>query len=269
MRRKITFLYLISILLLASSGTPETVNDSGPTVQSVATDIYRQFLADHKVLTSSESPETETINRISTRVIDAVKNYYTSAKASKELQGFNWEVHLIQQTKIDAWCLPGGKIAVYSSLLPLTQSDASMAVILAHEIAHVFLKHGDARMKQYLKEFLGGKDLAGSLSAKPAETKDFYRMAFGNGDYIGVIRGFSSKDEMEADELAVIFCAMAGYKPEEAIVFWERMTSLRWTGHTPELLSTHPIDDKRIPKLRETIDEIGRIYYKPVLKNGQ
>lgn len=245
----------------------ESGNDSGATVQSVAADIYRQFLSDRKVLTQVESPEVETVNRISKRVIEAVKNYYTSKKASKELQGFNWEVNLIQQTKVDAWCLPGGKIAVYSSLLPLTQSDASLAVILSHEIAHVFLKHGDVRMKQYLKEFLGGKDLNASLSAKPVETKDFYRMAFGNGDYIGVIRGFSAKDEVEADELAVIFCAMAGYKPEEAIVFWERMISLRWKGKTPELLSTHPIDDQRIPKLRETIDEIGREYYKPIIKN--
>jgi predicted Zn-dependent protease len=194
-------------------------------------------------------------------LITAVKNYYKNGKKSRELEGFHWECHLIQEKKEDAWCLPGGKMAVYSSLLGLTQSDAALAVVLAHEIAHVLLQHGDARMKSYLRDFLYEKNLKSALSAKKRETLDFFRMAYGNGDYVGVIRGFSPKDEQEADELGAIFCGLAGYHPKEAIVFWERMKSLNGTSRQPLLTSTHPIDPERIPKLRLVMDQIVRTYY--------
>jgi predicted Zn-dependent protease len=273
MRKEIFFLCLLIIQLLTTSHTNNVLkpgalfpqNDS--VIQSISASIYQQYIASHKILTLQENPEVETVNRVSNLLISAVKKYYASKKAEKQLEGFNWEIYLFADTKEDAWCLPGGKMAVYSSLLPLTQSDASLAVVLAHSMAHVLLKHGDVRMKQYLKEFLGAKDLTAALSKKPAETKEFYKIAYGNGDYVGVIRGFNSGDEMEADQLAAIFCSLAGFKPQEAIVFWERMSHLRFTSRTPSLLSTHPVDGKRVPRLRETLDDIARNYYKPISKN--
>jgi predicted Zn-dependent protease len=266
MRRKTKYPYLLCACLLVSY-TASAQRNEGTIEQSVSADIYRQFISEHKMLTPAESPEVETLSRISGRIIQAVTSYYSSKKEAKELQGFIWEAHLFEQSKADAWCLPGGKIAVYAPIFPLTQSDGSLAVILCHEIAHIFLKHGDARMKQYLKEYLGVKDFSSALSSKPIETRDFFRMAFGNGDYVGVIRGFSSEDEMAADKLGAVYCALAGYKPEEAIVFWERMAKLKWTGHTPELLSTHPVDEKRIAGMREIMDDISLKYYKPIIKN--
>jgi predicted Zn-dependent protease len=272
MRRKVFFLCFLVIHFFGEARIGDPVNadsffiENNP-IQSIAAIIYREYLSSHKILTAAETPELETVNRISNRVITAVKNYYGEKKAAKELDGFRWEVSFIQEKKADAWCLPGGKIAVYSPLLPITQSDASLAIVIAHEIAHVMLKHGDIRMKQYLKEFLGQKNISSALSAKPVETKDFYRMAYGNGDYVGVIRGFSAENEREADYLGAIFSAMAGYKPAEAIVFLERMTGFRNTGRTPEFMLTHPIDEKRVPNLKEVVDEISRNYYKPISKN--
>lgn len=233
---------------------------------STASQIYNEFKTAHPVVDSSRQIEAETVQRVSNRLIKAVTDYYTQKRAAKELASFQWETQLFQLKKVDAWCLPGGKIAVYDALIRVTQSDGSLAAVLAHEIAHVLLKHGDDRLKHILKEFLGGKELQAALTAKPAETKDFYRMAYGNGDYVGVIRGFSAADEREADKLGAIFCGLAGYKPEEALVFWERMLYLRGTGRQPELLSTHPIDDARLPYLRGIIEEITQKYYTPSKK---
>lgn len=254
--------------MVTGSETASAPVQKGDTaVLAISAAIYREFSITYPVIEASQSLEVETVNRVSSRLIKALTDYYTQRKKRKELEGFQWEIHLFRQKKEDAWCLPGGKMAVYDALIPLTQSDGSLAVVLAHEMAHVLLKHGDTRMKKILKEFLGGKTLAAALSGKPAETKDFFRMAYGNGDYVGVIHGFSAADEREADELGAIFCGLAGYKPEEALVFWERMLHLRGTGRQPELLSTHPVDDDRIPRLRKNIDEITRVYYKPIKKN--
>ncbi len=249
------------------SPTPSFQSDKNGLVITLAADIYRQFITEHTLLTEAVNPDAETVKRISNRVIAAVTRYYTKQKATKELTGFAWEINFFQNSKVDAWCLPGGKIAVYSALLPVTQSDGSLAVVISHEIAHIFLQHGDARMKQYLKEFLQIKDLKTALAANPKETKDFYRMAYGNGDYFGVIRGFSVADEMEADALGSIFCALAGYHPGDAIVFWQRMDKLRGTGRQPELLSTHPVEEKRLAHLKEIIDQIEKDYYTPINKN--
>lgn len=234
--------------------------------QLLGMEIYRQFLSDNKILTAVENPETETVNRVGNRVIDAVKKYYAEKKAGKELAGFQWELGFFASTKADAWCLPGGKIAVYAPLLSITQSDASFAVIISHTIAHVLLKHGDRRMKQYLREFLAKKDLATALSAKPRETRDFFRMAYGNGDYVGVIQGFGAEDEAAADALGAIFCARAGYHPAEALVFWERMAKLNGTGRQPALVSTHPVDEKRIARLAVIMDDVVREHYQPIGK---
>lgn len=235
-------------------------------IQTTAFDIYRQYLATHKILTAREDSERIVVDTICYRVINAVKDHYKAKGATKELEGFLWEVNYIREKKADAWCFPGGKMAVYSSLLPVTQSHAALAVVISHEIAHVVLKHGDARMKQYLKQYLDKKDLATALTSNPVETKDFYRMAYVNGDYVGVIRGFDSKDEMEADELGAIFCAKAGYRPQEALVFLERMVWFKNTGRTPEFMLSHPVDEKRIPRLKEIVDDIARDYYKPISK---
>ncbi len=234
--------------------------------KKLAADIYLHFISSQKKITTKENPEVEMVNRVSANVTSAVTNYYRSKKSIKELDGIDWEINMLQDPKEDAWCLPGGKMIVFTSLLPVTQSEASLAVMLTHNIAHLLLQHGDKRMKQFLKDYLGGKSLAESYSAKPEETKDFFKMAYGNGEYYGVIQGYPLNDEMEADNLAAIFCAMAGYNPKESIVFWERMKYFKFKGRYPHLLNTHRFDSNRIANLKEIMDDIIKKYFNPIIK---
>lgn len=251
--------FLFSTVTAAAQAVPNDAMRTG-------IDIYSRFLSDHPPLSIKDNIETETVNRVAGLLIESVKKLYGSGKKSRELEGYQWEAHLFAVGKADAWCLPGGKMAVYAPMLPVTQSEASLAVVMAHSMAHVLLKHGDARMRQYLKEFLDKKDLPTALAAKPRETRDFYRMAYGNGDYVGVIQGFNLQDEMAADELAAVLCAGAGYHPAEALVFLERMYKLEGTGRQPEWSGTHPVSEKRINRLRDIMDGLVQQYYKPIIK---
>lgn len=253
------------VLLSVIAGYAQQKDDKTSVTLSVASEIYRSYLGSHTILTQAANPNTEAVNRIANRVIDGLKKYRKTKNEQETLAGFSWEINFIAETKQDAWCLPGGRIAVYAALLPLTQSDASLAVVLSHELAHILLQHGDARMKNYLKTYLSAKDLSSALAANRRETLDFFRMAYGTGDYVGVIRGFEPSDEYAADELGAIIMAFAGYNPEEAIVFWERMRRLSGTSTQPILVSTHPVTEKRLSKLEEIMDHIVSKYYHPSL----
>jgi predicted Zn-dependent protease len=232
----------------------------------LSAEIYLQLISSHTKVTIAENPEVEMVNQVSTKITDAVSSYYRSKKSIKELDGLDWKINMVKEPKEDAWCLPGGKMVVFTSLLPVTQSEASLVVILSHNIAHLLLQHGDKRMKQFLKDYLGGKELLETFTDKPSETKDFFRMAYGNGEYYGVIKGYTLSQEMDADQLGAIFCAMAGYDPKESIVFWERMKFYKNTGRNPHLLNTHTFDVSRIDRLKEIMDEISKKYFNPIIK---
>ncbi len=246
--------------VFSQAGTPDPVH-------KLSDEVYRQFLKENKIFLSGENPEVETLNRVSSRLLAAIQKFYGEKKQLKILNGYQWEFNLVNSKKADTWCLPGGKIAVYSSLLPVAQSDASLAVAMAHVIAHVLLKHGDKRMQGYLKEFLDKKDLASALSAKPGETKDFFCMANGNSEYVGVVRGFNEMDETDADALGIILCAKAGYHAAEALVFWKRMFRVNGTGIQPELTGTHPVTEQRLTKMENMVDAIEKEYFTPINKN--
>lgn len=267
MRRISVFICLLIIFPFAGSPLPETAIMRGmlqtqnkPGIPSITGEIFRKFLNSHKVLTVKDNEDVIMVNRVSTQLFNAVKKYSQTKKSFNELNGNSWEIHLVQEEKADAWCLPGGKMVVYSSLLPVTQNGASLTVLLSHELAHIFLKHGEARMKQYLKDYLDCKDLETAIASKPDETKDFLKMAFGTGNHVGMFRGFSEDDEIEADKLGLIFYALAGYHPSTAIVFWERMYKLKGTARQPELVSTHPVNEKRMIHLEEIVDDITKKY---------
>jgi len=238
------------------------------TVQSIAADQYKLFLSTHTVIDSSGDKDFAMVQRVGDRVVTAAKTYYKPQKAvSAELKSYVWETRLIGKKEVNAWCMPGGKMAVYSGLLAVTQSEASLAVLLAHDIAHLLLKHGNERMKEYLKEKLGGKPLAESLSSRPADTNDMFAAAYGMGTNAGIWVPFSNEQELEADRLGLIFCALAGYNPRESLVFWGRMARLSNSAQEPELLSTHLINDTRITQIEDIMDETVKNYYKPIIKN--
>ena len=183
---------------------------------------------------------------------------------SSLLEGYKWEYNLVESKDVNAWCMPGGKIVIYTGLLPVTQNEAALAIVMGHEVSHAILQHGNERMSQGLVQQLGGVALSVALANKPAATQQLFQTAYGVGSQVGVMLPFSRKDELEADEYGLYWAAMAGYNPQEAIPLWQRMAS-SGGQKPPEFLSTHPDDGHRIEKLQEHMPQALQ-YYKPVSK---
>jgi predicted Zn-dependent protease len=232
-------------------------------VQSMAFGQYKEFISANKVITPSTSRDAEMVKRTGTRLINAITSYYTEKGMSKELEGYNWEINLVNDKQANAWCMPGGKIVVYSGLLPLTRNEDALAIVMGHEITHALAKHGNERMSQGLLQQMGGVALAAALSNKPAETQNLFMTAYGVGSNVGVMLPFSRKNEFEADKFGLMFAALAGYNPREAIPFWQRMADASSGNKPPEFLSTHPSDESRIERLQSIMDETVKNYYRP------
>lgn len=232
-------------------------------LQSMASQQYQQFLSENKVVSASASKDAEMVRRVGQRLANAINQYYSQQGLSKELEGYKWEYNLVDSKEVNAWCMPGGKIVVYTGLLPVTQNEAALAAVVGHEIAHALAKHGNERMSQQAVQQLGGVALQTAVANKSAAAQNLLISAYGIGSNVGALLPFSRKQELEADRYGLIFSAMAGYNPQEAIALWERMKAASGGSKPPEILSTHPAEDTRIEKLREMMPEALK-YYKPV-----
>ncbi len=220
---------------------------------------YSKVLAQNPPLSTNDS-RTQMVKNCGTRIQKAVEKYYADKGLSNDLKGFTWEFNLIDDPTINAWCMPGGKVVFYTGILPLTQDEEGMAVVMGHEIAHAIARHGNQRMSQGLLIQFGGAALSIALSQKPALTQQLFLQAFGAGSTLGML-SYSRKHETEADKMGLIFSAMAGYNPEAAVPFWQRMASAGGQK-PPELLSTHPSDETRIKTLKAFMPEAKK-YYRP------
>ncbi len=259
------FLLAGSLLLAAGCTTvPITgrrqlslVSDSE--MNSLAMTQYKQTLGTSKL--STNSADVAMVRRVGQRIANAVEQYFRQQGQSNQLEGYQWEFNLIDDPKtVNAWCMPGGKVAVYSGILPLTRDETGLAVVLGHEISHAVAKHGAERMSDQLAAQLGGTALSTALSQNPTTTTNLFQEAVGVGTQ-GLLLKFSRRQESEADHLGLIFMAMAGYNPEAAIPFWERMAA-QSQNNTPEFLSDHPADATRIADIQRLLPEAMK-YYKP------
>ncbi len=232
-------------------------------LQGMATQQYQQFLSSNKVVASSTSKDAEMVVRVGQRITKAVVDYYTSKGLAKELESFKWEYNLVDDKTVNAWCMPGGKIVVYTGILPITRNEAALAAIMGHEVSHAIFYHGNERMSQGLTQQLGGVALSVALANKPAATQNLFMAAYGLGSQVGVMLPFSRKHELEADRWGLIWTAMAGYNPQEAIGLWERMEAASSGQKPPEFLSTHPAEGRRIEQLQKYMPEAMK-YYKPI-----
>ena len=232
-------------------------------IQSMASQEYTSFLTQNKVVNSNTSKDAEMVRRIGQRISTSVTKYYNEKGLGAELAGYKWEYNLVDSKEANAWCMPGGKIVVYTGLLPITQNEAALAVVMGHEIAHALAKHGNERMSQGMVQQLGGIALSVAMANKPAETQNLFMTAYGLGSNVGVILPFSRSNELEADKYGLIFSAMAGYNPQEAIALWKRMAAASGGNRPPEFVSTHPAEETRIKKLEQMMPEALK-YYKPV-----
>ncbi len=201
------------------------------------------------------------VTRVGTRIQHAVETYMQQNNMSKEIKSFKWEYNTIDDNTVNAWCMPGGKVVVYTGLLPISQTEEGLAIVMGHEIAHAIARHGNERMSQGLLVNLGGMVLQEALKEKKEQTQLIFLGLYMVGSNLAFSLPNSRMQESEADKLGLIFAAMAGYDPGEAVPFWQRMAALN-KAKVPEFLSTHPSDETRIKKLTALIPEIKAQYYK-------
>jgi predicted Zn-dependent protease len=259
----ISILIMIFFLLVSCSTVPVTGRKQlnlipSPTVLSMSFQQYNEFLKTNKLSTNKE--QTQLVTRVGRRIQGAVEQYFAKKDMSHELHNYEWEFNLVESSEVNAWCMPGGKVVVYTGILPITRDEAGLAVVMGHEIAHAIARHGNERMSQALLSQMGGMALLIALEEQPDKTKQLWMAAFGIGAQIGVMLPYSRLHENEADHLGLIFMAMAGYDPHVAIEFWERMAQMKGGKAPPEFVSTHPSDETRIRKIRESMPEVMQYY---------
>lgn len=220
---------------------------------------YAEFMAAHEK--SDDAVNSAMVQEVGKNISNAVHEFLKSKGKLSLLDGYQWEYNLVEDPTPNAWCMPGGKIVFYTGILPFTQDAAGLAVVMGHEVAHAVARHGNERMSQQVVLQYGSQFLSTFIKDKPEETQVLYQQAYGLGAQYGVMLPYSRTHETEADKIGLIFMAMAGYNPQTAIAFWERMS--KSGGEKPmEILSTHPSDDTRIQTLKEFMPEAMKYYKK-------
>lgn len=263
---KITFYLLILLTMVAACKTvPVTGRKQlnlvpNAMIQQMAFSQYDSFIKTSTTLPSYDQ-RAQMVTRVGTRIQQAVEAYMQQNNMGKETKNFKWEYNTINEDIINAWCMPGGKVVVYTGLLPVTQNETALAVVMGHEIAHAIARHGNERMSEGLLINLGGMVLEEALKEKKQETQLLFLALYTIGSNLALALPNSRMQETEADKLGLIFMSMAGYDPDEAIGFWQRMAAVN-QNKMPEFLSTHPSDKTRIKKLTEIIPDIKQKYYK-------
>ena len=219
---------------------------------------YGEFLQQNKL--SSNKSDVDMVKRVGVRIEHAVENYFAQKNLSKELEGYAWEFNVVESPEVNAWCMPGGKVVVYTGIIPVAKDETGLAVVMGHEIAHAIAQHGGERMSQGLLQQLGGVALSVALKNEPETTQNIFMTAYGVGTTLGVMLPFSRTQESEADHLGLIFMAMAGYNPNAAVDFWTRMAAKSGGGSPPEWLSTHPSNETRIADIKKFLPEAMQYY---------
>ncbi len=224
---------------------------------SMSFDQYNQFLKEHQE--SNNVQQVEMVKRVGSKIASAVEDYLKQNNLASEIKNYKWEYHLVVDSEANAWCMPGGKIVVYTGILPITQNENGLAVVLGHEISHAVAHHGDERMSQALVTQLGGIALSEALKTKPQLTQQIFLAAYDVGTQVGILLPYSRTQESEADHLGLIFMAMAGYNPQGALDFWQRMQQMN-PNSVPEFLSDHPANQTRINDIKTEMPEAMKYY---------
>lgn len=249
--------FLFSCTTVPITGRKQLSLISDSSMLSMSFQQYDEFLKSNKL--SSNQAQTQMVERVGDRLKKAVEQYFVRNNMAQELKNYAWEFNLVENSEENAWCMPGGKVVVYTGILPIVRDDAGLAVVMGHEIAHAVAKHGNERMSQALAVQMGGIALSTAIAQQPSQTQNLWMQVFGVGSQYGFMLPYSRLQENEADHLGLIFMAMAGYDPHSAIGFWERMSQKKGGG-IPEFLSTHPTDETRIQNIRRLIPDAMRYY---------
>ncbi|WKN31278.1 M48 family metallopeptidase [Porifericola rhodea] len=220
-------------------------------ILSLSFQNYNQVLQSSKL--SNNQEQVAMIKRVGNKISKSVENYFREKNMTDRIDDFEWEFNLIEDdNSVNAWCMPGGKVAFYTGILPVCENEQGVATVMSHEIAHAIAKHGNERMAQQLALQLGGVALNVALSEQPETTQKLAMTAFGLGAQYGVLLPYSRAHETEADEMGIYFLAMAGYDTKEAVDFWQRM-SQQGGERPPEFMSTHPSPENRVAHIQKII----------------
>lgn len=217
---------------------------------------YNDFISNAPVKRNTQ--RAQLVNKVGQKIAAAVETFYINNGYESELKKFSWEFNLVKSDDINAFCMPGGKIVVYEGLLPITRDENGLAIVLGHEVAHAVAKHANERISQQMALEYGGQVTGGLLGNNQA-AQQISSLVFGVGGQLGVMLPYSRKHEYEADELGLIFMAMAGYDPRTAEDFWIRMSQAGGNSG-PEIMSTHPNDQNRIAKIRKHMPKALQYY---------
>lgn len=227
---------------------------------SMSLTSYRDFLKENPPVPSSDA-NAQMVTNVGRRISSAVETYMRQNKMADRIAGFKWEFNTVNSKEANAWCMPGGKIVVYTGLLPITQDEAGLAFVMGHEVAHAIARHGNERMSQMMVTQMGGIALDVALTNKSAQTRSIFLTAYGVGATVGAILPYSRLHEGEADKLGLIFMSIAGYDPRVAVGVWQRFSKVGG-GKPPEILSTHPSDATRIKNIQAYLPTALKYYKK-------
>ncbi len=254
-----TLAILISCATVPLTGRKQISLVGDAQVNKSAAASYKQLLSDPSTKVISGTRDAQTVRRVGEKLSSAIESYL-KANGYGDQYSFQWEFNLIQSKEVNAWCMPGGKVAVYSGILPITMDDAGMATVMGHEIGHAIARHSAERISQQMAAQAGGAIVGAATSDKSATTQTIVNQLYGVGGQLALLK-YSRSQESEADRLGLTFMAMAGYDPHFAVSFWERMAAQNKGGVPPEFLSTHPADATRIQDIKNRIPEAMKYYH--------
>ena len=257
--------FVLCALLAACATVPLTERKSlnlipSSELLSLSDQQYTEVLGESKL--STDRQKVRMVNRVGTRIAGAAEEFLRESQAENKIANYQWEFNVIEDDKtVNAWCMPGGKVAVYTGIFPYTRNETGLAVVVGHEVAHAIAEHGNERMSQALLAQLGAVALAVALEEQPEETQQLFMAAYGVTANVAALLPYSRLHENEADRIGLTLMAKAGYNPNEAVRFWQTMSE-QGGSRPPTLLSTHPAPESRIEKIKSFIPEAMRHYKK-------
>ena len=256
----------LSAILISCSTVPLTgrsqlslVDDQA--LRQEADAAYNAFLKDPSTKVVRSGADAQRVKNVGAKIASAI-NRYMQSNGYGDKYNYQYEFNLVESKDINAWCMPGGKVAVFTGLLPVTRDDTGLATVMGHEIAHAIAQHAAERMSQMTAAQVGGGVVGAAAGGRSEGTQQIIGQIYGVGGQLALLN-YSRKQETEADRLGLVFMAMAGYNPDNAVLFWERMASAKQGGGAPpEFLSTHPSDATRIAQIKRHLPEARQFYKK-------
>ena len=253
------FLFFITLFIWGCSTVPITGRKqlnlvSDTRMLPMAFNQYNSFLKEHKL--SDNTIKTKKLKDVGARISKAIDAYMRANNMADRADTYKWEFNLIEDKQVNAWAMPGGKVVFYTGIMPVAKDNDGIATVMGHEIAHAFARHGAERMSSGILQQAGG--IAVALGTENSKRSDIWNAAYGVSSQIGMLK-FSRTQESEADKLGLVFMIMAGYNPDKAIAFWQRMSENAKGNKPPEFLSTHPSDETRIADLKAWLPQAKEI----------